>query len=299
MNSIHAVHNKPGPSLTPHQVLCDFAIDQRYESYTADDQSVWKSAIARIRPILRPRAAIPYDEAAKATGLSSQEIPKLETVDERLTRVGWRSICVDGFIPPVVFMKLQANRVLPITRFIRDADNLGYTPVPDIIHEAAGHLPMLYQSEYRSFLQKVGEVGSRVRYSEMDRSLFKAQKHLGDLMSCPESTPIDIDRAKNELDQVQERHIREPMSPATMLARFHWWTVEYGLIGSDAQIFGAGLFSSATEAEASDHCHKERLTLECIERDYNISTFQPVLYVADSWAHLDSLLEQLARELQR
>ena len=57
-------------------------------------------------------------------------------------------------------MALQAQRVLPITRHVRAQSQLGFTPIPDIIHEAAGHLPMLVEPEYRRFLERFGEEGS-------------------------------------------------------------------------------------------------------------------------------------------
>ena len=40
------------------------------------------------------------------------------------------------------------------------------------------------------------------------------------------------------------------VSEAALLARLHWWTVEYGLVGEvdDYKIFGAGLLSSLGES---------------------------------------------------
>ncbi|MGY0038172.1 hypothetical protein [Pedobacter sp. NJ-S-72] len=41
-------------------------------------------------------------------------------------------------------------------------------------------------------------------------------------------------------------------SEMALLSRLHWWTVEYGLIGSltDPKIYGAGLLSSIGESSS-------------------------------------------------
>ena len=79
------------------------------------------------------------------------------------------------------FMTLQANQVLPITKSIRSEAQLGYTPVPDILHEAAGHLPMLYHAEYRRFLRTLGEIGASAQLTELDMRLYEKQKALAEL----------------------------------------------------------------------------------------------------------------------
>ena len=81
----------------------------------------------------------------------------------------------------------------------------------------------------------------------------------------------------------------------------YWWTAEYGLMGSleTPLIYGAGLLSSVGE---SRHClssavKKIRLSLGCIETSYDITEPQPQLFVAEDFAHLSAVLQQLEKHM--
>ena len=105
-----------------------------------------------------------------------------------------------------------------------------------------------------------------------------------------------MDRLHDELETLRVQQ-KEALTPACLLSRFHWWTVEYGLIGQDAKLYGAGLLSSSTEALASDDTPKKRLSLDCLEYDYEISRMQPQLFVADDWSHLNDELTRVTRHI--
>ena len=77
-----------------------------------------------------------------------------------LKDIGWAAVSVDGFIPPNAFMEFQAYNVLVIASDIRTIDHIKYTPAPDIIHEAAGHAPIIANPEYADYLRHFGEIGS-------------------------------------------------------------------------------------------------------------------------------------------
>jgi phenylalanine-4-hydroxylase len=83
------------------------------------------------------------------------------------------------------------------------------------------------------------------------------------------------------------------------LARLYWYTVEFGLIQSDAglRIFGAGIMSSATEsvfALADPSPHRIAFNLERVMRTkYIIDDFQQTYFVVASF---EKLLEQCYRD---
>ena len=72
-----------------------------------------------------------------------------------LKDIGWAAVAVDGFIPPNAFMAFQAHNVLVISSEIRTIDHIGYTPAPDIVHEAAGHAPIIANQEYSKYLMTI------------------------------------------------------------------------------------------------------------------------------------------------
>ena len=109
-----------------------------------------------------------YLDGLKKTGLSIDSIPSMDGMTRILKDIGWFAVAVDGFIPPSVFMEFQANNVLVIAADIRQIDHIGYTPAPDILHEAAGHAPIIADLEYANYLKKFGEIGSNAFSSSQD-----------------------------------------------------------------------------------------------------------------------------------
>ncbi len=277
--------------LTP---IAQFSVTQNYDSYTDSDHEAWRCAMRALLNVLESRCAVPYEIALRQCGLNAHRLPRLSEINEALTRFGWQTMMVDSFIPPPTFMGLQAQRILPITRHVRAYSQLGYTPIPDIIHEAAGHLPMLVEPKYRRFLQRFGEEGERLRYSELDERVYLAQKRYAEFAGLPNRDVATLNEFRDELEALRIQQ-KQALTPACLLSRFHWWTVEYGMVGGSAKLFGAGLLSSSTEALASDETRKERLSLACLDYDYEISRMQPQLFVADDWTHLNDQLSRVIR----
>jgi phenylalanine-4-hydroxylase len=69
-------------------------------------------------------------------------------MNDILGTIGWGAVAVDGFIPPAAFMEFQAYKVLVIACDMRQIHHIEYTPAPDIVHEAAGHAPIIVDREY-------------------------------------------------------------------------------------------------------------------------------------------------------
>ena len=270
-----------------------FSVDQKYSEYTDEEHETWRLATTALEKVLVGNTAVDYRESFASTGMSKHVIPSLEDVQTALERFDWSAIVVNGFIPPDVFMLLQANSILPISKPIRTRNQLGYTPIPDIIHEAAGHLPMLNNANYRFFLQRLGEIGAVTQLDELDMQLYHAQKHLAELIAEETASKLAIQEAAAAVSEAKALVRESPASPARLLARFHWWTVEYGLIGPDHQIYGAGLLSSVAEAAKYRETPHERLSIACCERGFEIDHVQPIYYVADSWDHLMKELDEL------
>ena len=276
-------------------VVRDYAIEQAYDSYTPAEHRTWQSVTTSLESVLIGKTAENYRTAFAGTGMTTSSIPRLFDINESLGKFDWRAIVVEGFIPPDVFMALQANQILPITKFIRTPEQLGYTPIPDIVHEAAGHLPMLYVPEYRNFLARLGDIGSRVSLTDSDLRLYETQKHLAELEAAQGTTSTQIRHARESVRHAVDVANSQPTSAARKIARFHWWTVEYGLIESDHKIYGAGLLSSVSEVANIPKVPHKRLAIECCDQSFDIDHVQPFYYVADSWIHLMDELDNLEK----
>ena len=124
----------------------------------------------------------------KSTGISVEKIPVMAGMNRILKDIGWAAVAVDGFIPPNVFMEFQANNVLVISADIRTIKHIEYTPAPDIIHEAAGHAPIIADKEYAKYLIRFGQVGAKAFTSPKDEELFYAIRELSMLKENPNSS---------------------------------------------------------------------------------------------------------------
>jgi len=278
--------------------LRSFCGEQRYSDYTAEHQLTWRFVIDRLEAFLSEHGHPAVAAGFRRFAIDPDHIPHIDEINAGLADVGWCAVLVDGFLPPVIFMEFQAHRVLPISAEMRSLDHVVYTPAPDIVHEAAGHAPMLADAQYRAYLRRVGECGARTLWNDADDGVYQAVRALSIAKEHPNADAVEVDAAMQELNQAVAEQRARPASEATLLARLHWWTVEYGLIGSlDApRIFGAGLVSSLLE---SRHCLARdtlRLPLSsaCIEEAYDITDVQPHYYVARDWQQLNDVLDELA-----
>jgi len=279
--------------------LRQYVVDQDYSAYDEIDQAVWRFVILQTYDRLCDTAHPAYVQGLKETGISVEQIPRVEEMDRCLSVYGWGAVTVDGFIPPRAFQEFQALGIITIAAGIRRRRHLAYTPAPDIIHESAGHAPIVPDEKYRAFLQLFGEIGRKCFSLPEDRVVYEAIRHLSEVKEDRGSTPEIIVAAQKRLDlanaAVQEN------SEAALLARLHWWTVEYGLVGTpwNYKIFGAGLLSSLGESTSlhSDHVQKIPLTVDCVKQGYDITRPQPQLFVCRDFDHLFEVLDEFAETL--
>ncbi len=283
--------------LPPH--LRRHAVPQDYASYTPRDQAVWRHILRRLVPHLATRAHPAYLRGLEATGIGTERIPSMDEMNEKLSRLGWSAVSVRGFIPPAVFTELQSMRVLAIAGDIRTHEHIEYTPAPDIVHESAGHAPILADPEYAAFLQRAGELGFRAIASAEDQAVYEAIRALSVVKEDPAATPEEVAAVERRLEEASAS--RRFVSEATRASRLYWWTAEYGLVGplDDPKIYGAGLLSSIGE---STHCfsgevEKIPLDVRAADVEFDITRMQPQLFVARGFDQLTEVVEDLARTL--
>src|SRR5476651_31333 len=216
-----------------------------------------------------------------------------------LAQIGWGAVTVDGFIPPAAFMEYQAYRVLVIAADIRQLKHIEYTPAPDIIHESAGHAPIIADQDYHEYLSYFGSIGAKAMFSAQDFELYEAIRALSILKEMPDADPSAIEEAEKQVDYCQ-KNMGEP-SEMALLSRLHWWTVEYGLIGTleNPKIYGAGLLSSIGESSTCMAANVKKLwyTPETVNYSYDITKPQPQLFVTPTFQNLIDVLEQFADKM--
>ena len=279
--------------------LMSLVIDQPYNEYTPQDQALWRYVMRQNVRYLGKVAHGAYLDGLQKTGISLETIPSMDGMNRILREIGWGAVAVDGFVPPAAFMAFQAYKVLVIAADIRPINQIGYTPAPDIIHEAAGHAPIIADPEYASFLQRFGEIGAKAFLSPQDYALYEAIRHLSIIKADPYSGQDAIRQAEQQLNEIS-RNMGDP-SELARIRNLHWWTVEYGLIGEpdNPKIYGAGLLSSIEESYLclQPSVKKIPLTIDAANYNYDITEPQPQLFVTPDFETLNRVLDEFTETL--
>jgi len=239
--------------------LRKYIVDQGYERYTPVNHAVWRYVMRQNYSYLKDAAYYPYIPGLKKAGLTIEKIPSLQEINDALAEIGWGAVTVDGFIPPAAFMEYQACRVLVIAADIRQLEHIEYTSAPDIIHESAGHAPIISDVKYNQYLSYLGSIGTKALFSSKDYALYESIRELS-------------------------------------ILNLQWWTVEYGLIGdlNNPKIYGAGLLSSIGESSSCMRPSVKKIiyTIDAVNYSYDITQPQPQLFVTPTFQNLIDVLQQ-------
>jgi phenylalanine-4-hydroxylase len=246
-------------------------IHQPYELYSDENHEAWRQLYARMQERWERYANAHFMRGIGSLCLDPKRVPKLEDVNQFLSPLtGFKAKAVSGYVPAFIFFDCLRNREFPTTITIRRADRLDYLPEPDIFHDIAGHVPM-----------------------HTDRAFADALVRFGD---CAHT-------AAERVKAVQDRdeQVRRLDSIIKALARFFWFTIEFGLMKEKdgLKVYGSGLLSSYGEIQ---HCieapevQRYPIQLEwVINQSFEIDKYQPLLFWVDSFDHLFSLVDELER----
>jgi phenylalanine-4-hydroxylase len=265
------------PFIEQAQAHGELYIRQPYELYTAENHDAWRRLYARMEDRWRRYANERFLEGIGSLCLDPLKVPRLDDVNRFLHPLtGFKAKAVSGYVPSFHFFNCLRNREFPTTITIRDAASLDYLPEPDIFHDIAGHVPM-----------------------HTDRAFADALVRFGD---CAHTAVEIVSGIADERERV-----RRMTSIYKAMARFFWFTVEFGLMrgagGKGLRVYGSGLLSSYGEiAHSIDAPEVQRypIQLEWVVNQYfEIDHYQPLLFIVDSFDHLFDLvgtLEQWMRD---
>jgi phenylalanine-4-hydroxylase len=247
-------------------------IEQAYGRYTEENHEAWRRLYARMVPRWDRYANAHYLEGIHTLCLPPDRIPRLEEVNKFLKPLtGFQAKAVNGYIPAFLFFDCLRNREFPTTITIRPADKLDYLPEPDIFHDVAGHVPMHTDPAFAEALVRFGQCAH---------------------------TAVEIAGRGHDAHRL--------ISIIRAMARFFWFTIEFGLMrasskkpGNGLRVYGSGLLSSFGEIEhAIDSAAVQRFPIQlewAINQGFEINHYQPLLFIVDSFDHLFALVDQLER----
>ena len=155
-----------------------------------------------------------------------------------------------------------------------------------------GHIPFLDHPVFSKFLSTYADTVLKAITSQEDVEKYNAIRDLSDLKENPNSSSLQIRKQEKKLQQIIKNI--SYTSESACLSRLIWWTSEYGLIGSlkKPKVYGAGLISSIGELLHLDKVRKIKLSPRCIDYPFDITDFQPQLFVAKDF---EQLLESVGK----
>ena len=246
-------------------------IHQPYELYSEANHDAWRRLFARMEERWRRYANPRFLQGIDSLCLEPDRVPRLEDVNRFLSPLtGFKAKAVSGYIPSFLFFNSLRNREFPTTITIRDGATLDYLPEPDIFHDIAGHVPM-----------------------HTDRAFADTLVRFGD---CAHTAAEIVAGIRDEKEK-----IRRVTSIFKAMARFFWFTIEFGLMRGtgDLRVYGSGLLSSYGEiAHSIDSPQVQRYPIQLewvINQYFEIDHYQPLLFVVDSFEHLFDLVGELER----
>jgi len=249
----------------------DLFIRQPYELYSEENQQSWRTLYARIVSRWERYANPQFLRGVGSLCLDPERIPRLEDVNRFLSPLtGFQAKAVSGYVPSFVFFDCLRNRQFPTTITIRRHDKLDYLPEPDIFHDIAGHVPMHTDKAFADVLVRFGE--------------------------CAHTAAELVSGIRD-----RETRIHALTSIIRAMARFFWFTVEFGLMRSPhgLKVYGSGLLSSYGEighSIESPEVQRYPIRIEwAINQSFEIDRYQPLLFIVDSFDHLFSLVGELEK----
>ncbi|HVW87317.1 MAG TPA: phenylalanine 4-monooxygenase [Bryobacteraceae bacterium] len=251
--------------------MVGFYIAQQWDLYTREDHEVWRRLYHRMIPSWERYANPHFLRGITSLCLDPDHIPRISDVNRFLCPLtGFQAKPVSGYIPAFLFFDCLRNREFPTTVTIRDGASLDYLPEPDIFHDIAGHVPMHTDPAFADTLVRFGE--------------------------CAHTAAELVAEIRDERERT-----RRLTSIVRAMARFFWFTIEFGLMQTPEgmKAYGSGLLSSHGELEhsiESPDVQRYPLQIEwAINQTFEIDHYQPLLFHVQSFDHLFSMVNQLER----
>lgn len=130
--------------------------------YTEQEQGIWRHVAERLEELHEKHASPFYLKAKRDLGISNDRIPQLSEMNRRLKELtNFRLAPVEGLVDTRAFLSWLSWRTMLSTQYIRHHSRPEYTPEPDIVHEAIGHIPMFTNQNFADYSQFIGH-GARV-----------------------------------------------------------------------------------------------------------------------------------------
>jgi phenylalanine-4-hydroxylase len=126
------------------------------------DDATWAALMAGLRDRIASHGCASFVDGIARLGFSDVCVERIDNLSARLRAAcGWTLVAVDALLPELEFYSLLAKKVFPVAHQMRRPEELQFSILPDMFHDALGHLPLLLDPVYSDFLAKYADVALR------------------------------------------------------------------------------------------------------------------------------------------
>jgi len=134
-------------------------IKQNYASYTNEDHQTWSLLFERQSRFILDEAAEEFKKGFKTLSIPSDKVVNIDELNRTLDRLcDWNVVGVTGLVPNELFFDMLQNKKFPVTVTMRKPHELAFSELPDIFHDVYGHVAMLLNETFSSFMVEYSRI---------------------------------------------------------------------------------------------------------------------------------------------
>ena len=263
----------------------------------AEAQHVWREVLRRNAELIEnhgPRLHPAYLEGVERLALPTH-IPSVDELNERLAPTQWRIVPVHGYLPSGDYARLVAKSIFPVSQVIRRPEHIDFAPVPDMVHDILGHLPMLFSAGFRRYLRRLARLMAVAKPNALDEEYHDAVSCVAALKVLPSPVPMEVAAAQARVTRLN-LELARCGSEASALRRLYVWSIEFGLLGGPAEfrVHGAALLSAPAEfgVLSSGNCAVMPFSNAIFEYENAFSDSQAQYFVAGGLSDYQAVLAE-------
>ncbi len=181
------------------------------DDFDSADRDTWQRLWQRQQPNLDGEASTLFEQGMEVLDLPQDHPPSLRELDKQIE--DWTLVVAEErYLSDVKWFKHLAKREWPVSDFLRDGENIDFTPLPDLFHDVFGHLAFLVHEEFNdladrfahAFLEAQGAQRKRIARAWWHSIEFGFVKEAGEKRALG----AGLISSKKELDHAREtKHV--------------------------------------------------------------------------------------------
>ena len=135
-------------------LLNDHKISQNFADYPIQAYCNWKSLLEEQLENIEGKACQNFIAGLIKIRDLIEDLPRIATVSRFLqAQTGWQLFPVQGLLESENYFNLLSHRYFPVATFLRSGVDYTYSPAPDLWHDIFGHIPLIFDPAYSSFIE--------------------------------------------------------------------------------------------------------------------------------------------------